>query len=288
MEPLPPLAFVDVPALLESSEPQPRVPWFWLGLGVSVGLMVTAAAVAMPSVQLAAAGVAFLTFLALPILMRWTLRDVTAQQRAVAQVGELVQLRRWPEAAGAAHAVLSRPMRSHQLRCEALVFLAAILTRYHQFERAISIHNFLIDNELLAPGGAYGLKIARAMALLRDEHLFDADRAISDLRRAGPAGSAGLALVELYRDVKTGHPADAIRIFEDKLPVLRDQLGHRLGDAYALAARAYDLANRSAEAADAFRRATLLAPWGELCRRYPEVHKLLGRYEPAPAPAELA
>ena len=126
------------------------------------------------------------------------------------------------------------------------------------------------------------------MSMLHEDHLFDADRAISELRRGPAAGSGALALLEIYRDVKTGHPAEAVELFEQKLPVLRDQLGHRSADAYALAARAYDLLGREADARTAFRNATLLAPVVELFRRYPEVQKLADRYKPAPAPAEAA
>jgi hypothetical protein len=93
---------------------------------------------------------------------------------------------------------------------------------------------------------------------------------MSELRRLeGDGESGGLALVEIYRDVKTGHPAEAIDVFQTKLPSLREQLGHRVADAYALAARAYQLLCREVEAADAWGRATLLAPALELVRRYP-------------------
>jgi hypothetical protein len=98
--------------------------------------------------------------------------------------------------------------------------------------------------------------------------------------------SAGLAIVEIYRHVKTGHPDDAIALFNAKLPAIREQLGHRASDAYALIARAYDLLERQSEAADAFQKATLLAPLAELLRRYPELQKLSGRFQPAPAPPE--
>jgi tetratricopeptide (TPR) repeat protein len=100
--------------------------------------------------------------------------------------------------------------------------------------------------------------------------------------------SAGLALVEIYRDVITGHPNEAIAIFEERLPVLRDQLGHRVADAYALAARAYDLLGRTVEAQAAYAKATVLSPLTELHRRYPELEKLAGRYQPSPAPPEAA
>jgi hypothetical protein len=124
------------------------------------------------------------------------------------------------------------------------------------------------------------------MAMLREDHLVDADRAISELRR-GPAAreSAGLALVELYRDVKTGHPAEAVELFEARHPVLRDQLGIRVCDAYGLAARAYDLLGRDSEAARAWERATLLSPPAELARRYPELQPLIGKLSPAEMPA---
>jgi hypothetical protein len=132
---------------------------------------------------------------------------------------------------------------------------------------------------------AHGIRLGRAMAMLHEDHLVDADRAISELRRTTQdRKSAGLALVEIYRDVKTGHPAEAIELFHESLPVLRQQLGHRTGDAYALLARAYDLLGREAEARDAYEKATVLTPISELRRRYPEVAKLSAKFTPAPAP----
>ena len=143
---------------------------------------------------------------------------------------------------------------------------------------------------MLDPASAYGLRLGRAMALLSEDHLVDADRAISELRRLGPPDrdSGGLALVEIYRDVKTGHPSEAVELFEKRRTSLRDHLGHRVADAYALAARAYDLLGRREEAQDAFAKATLLAPPPELYRRYAEVEKLKDRYTPTPAPPEAA
>jgi hypothetical protein len=147
------------------------------------------------------------------------------------------------------------------------------------------VQEYILEHVHLDPESAFGLRLGRAMALLREERLFDADRAISDLRRGVPGReSGGLALVEIYRDVKTGHPAEAIEMFEAKLGVMRDQLGHRVGDAYALAARAYDLLGREEEAKQAFGRGTLLAPVGELTRRYPELAGMVEKYPPAAAP----
>lgn len=293
MEDLTAIGFLDVPVLLEASQPQPRVPWLWLMAGGCFVLMIIAAFAGQEgagavALQVIASLLSILIFLAIPLLLRLTLRQLRAEQQVVSGVAELVHLRRWGEAAVLVQQFLSRPARTLQIRAEALIYLASVLSRYHRFDDAIAIQNYLLDNEFVGGSAAYGLKMGRAMAMLREDHLFDADRAINDLRRQGPPDSAGFALIDIYRDVKTGHPEDALKIFEDKLPALRDQLGHRLGDAYALAARAYDLLDRKTEAADAFQRATLLAPLIELCRRYPEVLKLIGRYEPAAAPAEMA
>ena len=84
----------------------------------------------------------------------------------------------------------------------------------------------MLENVQLDPNTAHALRLGRAMATVREEHLFDADRAISELRReVGDRDSAGLALIEIYRDVKTGHPAEAIDVFNSRLPALREQLG---------------------------------------------------------------
>lgn len=218
----------------------------------------------------------------------YTVRSLRAGQQQVQQIGELVQLRRWSEAAMALEVCLSQPAQTQQLRMQALAFLAPVLARLGRFDDAIAVQTHLIEDGRIDPSGLAALRLGRAMAMVHEDHLFDADRAITELRRGPAAGSGALALLEIYRDVKTGHPAEAAELFEQKLPVLRDQLGHRAADAYALAARAYDLLGRDAEARAAFNNATLLAPVVELFRRYPEVQKLADRYQPAPAPPEAA
>jgi hypothetical protein len=235
MEDLTSIGFLDVPVLLEASQPQPRVPWLWFATGGSLALMIIAGlsghdgpgGIAIQAIALLFS-VGF--FLSLPLLLRWTLRHLRAEQQVMAGISELVHLRRWAEAAAAVQHFLSRPVRTVQHRSEALIYLASILTRYHRFEEAISIHSYLLDNELVGAGTGYGLKLGRAMGMLREDHLFDADRAINDVRRSGPPDSAGFLLVDMYRDVKTGHPDDALAIFHGKLSPLRDQLGHRLAD----------------------------------------------------------
>jgi tetratricopeptide (TPR) repeat protein len=240
---------------------------------------------------------------------------------AVDALDELVQLRRWTDAATHAQRILSDGMLSAQRRMQALLSLATILLRYHRFDDARVVHDYLLNPEDGAPTAdgptGHSIRVARAMALLRDDRLVDADRAINELRRdvrnardearrgeaqareqrelheprdaiearesldareTAPIESAGLALVELYRDIKTGHPDEAVALFEDKRKALRDQLGHRVGDAWALVAKAYDLQGHADQARDAYLRATALCPPVELHRRYPETADLESKY----------
>lgn len=294
MEPAAPAGILEVDRLLDSSEPRPRLNPIWLMGGIFLLAILATAFVggAPQETRPLLAGLAGLVVVGAVAAMSaysiYMVRQLRAGQQQVQQIGELVQLRRWPEAAMALEVYLSQPARTQQLRVQALAFLAPVLARLGRFDDAIAVQTHLIEDGRVDPSGVAALRLGRAMSMLHEDHLFDADRAISELRRGPAAGSGALALLEIYRDVKTGHPAEAVELFEQKLPVLRDQLGHRSADAYALAARAYDLLGREAEARTAFRNATLLAPVVELFRRYPEVQKLADRYQPAPAPPEAA
>lgn len=289
--------FLDVPALLESSQPRPRVGLIWFAAGGFLLVVLGASLVSGQSetgrrvVETLSALLMLGVIAGMTLFTFLTVRKHRGEQQELEAAAELVQLRRWPEAAGVLQGALSRPARTAAMRGQALIYLGAVLARYHRFDDAIAVYDHLLDNNLVDAGTAHGLRLGRAMAMLRADHLFDADRALAELRRTvAGAGveSAGLALVEIYRDVITGHPNEAIAIFEERLPVLRDQLGHRVADAYALAARAYDLLGRTVEAQAAYAKATVLSPLTELHRRYPELEKLAGRYQPSPAPPEAA
>ena len=282
--------------LLDSSRPVPRSNWFWWGVGLFLLIVLGSAlaergaenAEARQMIGVVSAGATLGLMAGLSAVAISGVRRLRMQQLHVEQIGEQIQLKQFDRAAIGLDQYLSRPSRTPPLRVQALVYLAALLQRMERFEDAVRVQDTLLDEELLDQGTASALRLGRAMSLLREDHLVDADRAISELRR-GPAGAtAALALVELYRDVKTGHPAEALELFERRLADLRDQLGVRVSDAYALAARAYDLLGRKSEAQAAFGKATLLSPIGELFRRYPEVQKLAGQYRPTPTPGESA
>jgi len=287
--------FLDVATLLERSQPVGRAPWIWIGIALLTGTMLASgygsAHAGRPQQQLLStmASAAMLALMAGMAVFSWnTVRSHREEQRRIEAVEELVQLRRWPQAAGMLGLMLSAPMRTQQTRVQALLYLTSVLARYHRFGDAIAVEEYLLDNLQLDERTEYALLLARAMGLLHEDRLFDADRAISDLRRGSVEGreSAGLALIEIYRDVKTGHPAEAIAMFEQKRTILRQQLAHRLADAYGLAARAYDMQGFDDQACSNWRRATLLCPAGELRRRYAEVIPLIAKYQPAETPAE--
>jgi tetratricopeptide (TPR) repeat protein len=305
---------------------------------------------------------------AVVMALRSQFRARLRERRAVEVAAEMIQRRRWATAGMVLESVLARPMRAEPIRVRALTLLSMLLLRFERGEAALSVQDDLLNEDFADGLMVLTVKLSRAAALLREDRLFDADRAIADLRRgvsrlkrfvadraealararAAPsaqprpkqtdgAGSAddapaddplaerhadagadddqplpdlaqaaqetilspsddqdivaqataALTLIEIYRDVKTGHPTDALDAYRAKLPALRDALGHRVADAHALAARALDLLNRPEEAAAAYERATLLAPAAELHHRYAELDPLLGRYKPAPAPGAI-
>jgi tetratricopeptide (TPR) repeat protein len=271
--------------------PRPHSNWVWYAGGLVVLLLI---ATAIPSdagglMQLAGS-LAMLGLVAAFILFTtFTVRAVRMEQNQLQAIEELLQLRRWAEAAAMLIGLLSAPMRSHSSRALALIFLAKAMARFHRWGEVVEVCEHLLSADMLDGDTAHALRLERAMSLLHEDRLFDADRAIAELRRSPQAaGSGGLALVELYRDVKTGHFDDAMARFAEKLPLMRRQLGVRVADAHALVARAHDLLERSREAAASWRKATLLSPPGELARRYAELATMVQRYEAAQAPVEAA
>lgn len=295
----PPSTFLDVTTLLDRSQPRMRGNWLWLAGGAFMLLVLGSALLSGQSGVMARlvsifSAIAMVGLIAGMGLMTWlAVKSARTEHMQLQSIEELIQLRRWAQAAALLEQMLSRPTRTPGGRVQALIYLAPVLARYNRFDDAITVHNHLLETLNLDDGTAHAVRLGRAMAMLRVDHLLDADRAINEMRRdlrdAGASSehdafdgieSAGLTLVEMYRDVKTGHPAEAIEVFEKKLPLLRRQLSHRCADAWALAARAYDQLGRETEAQRAYANATLLSDRSELERRYPEVVSLASKYCP--------
>jgi tetratricopeptide (TPR) repeat protein len=287
--------FFDVSTLLETSMPRPRVAWMRFGLAAVVLGWGFAWYFGRENPQ-AEETISLLSSVGLAILVGMmglagvlAARALRFERAQLDAIEDLIELRRWPEAAMMLQSFLLRPARSLAARAQALLFLAMVLGRYHRFDESVAVHDYILREIPMDAAMSHLVQLGRAMALLREDHLLDADRAISELRR-GSRGvdSAGLALVELYRDVKTGHPDEAVAAFEKRLPVMRRMLGHRVADAWGLVARAYDLLGREPQARQAYANATVLTPMVELMRRYPELSPLSEKFVATAAPAEVA
>jgi tetratricopeptide (TPR) repeat protein len=281
----------DIPALLEQSVPRGGAHRLWYAAGVFLLVVMIATYLVgqSPAMEALVGSISFLLMLLLlivmPLIMMVAVRRQRREQQAIESVHELVQLRRWHEAAEILQGLLSRPLRQMQHRMQALMYLMAVLARYERFSDAIAVQEHLLGSEMLDENARHAVRLARAMALLRDDRLYDADAAIGELRRSLAAGeSAGMALVELYRDIKTGHPEEAVEIFQRKLPLMEQQLGMRVADAHVLMAAAFDRLGEAEQAGRHYRNATLLGAAVELHRRYPETAALATRYEAASPP----
>ena len=128
MEPAAPAAILEVDRLLESSEPRPRINPIWMMGGIFLLAIVAAAFVGgapqeSRPVLAALAGLLVLgAVAAMSAYSIYIVRQLRAGQQQVQQIGELVQLRRWPEAAMALEVYLSQPSRTQQLRVQAWRF----------------------------------------------------------------------------------------------------------------------------------------------------------------------
>ncbi|HZZ43900.1 MAG TPA: hypothetical protein VFE58_13265 [Tepidisphaeraceae bacterium] len=287
--------FLGVERLLEKSKPGGSAGWVWYGagglvlLGLLGGIGGTKPTQEELVVQVASAGMMMLIVIGMGTAIWVKLQRFREEQRRLGEVDEFIQLRRWVEAGLALEVMLSRPMRSPTHRVQGLVYLASVLGRYQRFTDALAVQEYLLKHVQFDRAGEFTLKVGRAMAMLREDHLVDADRAMSELRKlSGGQASGGLALVEIYRDIKTGHAAEAIEIFNKRSVVIREQLGHRAGDVHALVARAQDMAGDEAAAQKAWGDATVLTPARELVRRYPEVAGVAEKYVAAVMPGGMS
>src|SRR3954469_3824276 len=120
-----PPPFLPVQELLELSRPEPRVAWVGWGAGLLLGIVIGSALLtshfeALRTPVRAISVVAMFAVVAL--LMSATVATVRRHQeaqRAVDAAGEMVQLRRWAEAAMLLQQILSRPARTANQRTQA-------------------------------------------------------------------------------------------------------------------------------------------------------------------------
>src|SRR3954454_6953838 len=120
-----PPPFLPVQELLEFSRPEPRVAWVGWGAGLLLVIVITSALITSHFEQLrtpvrAVSVVAM--FAIVGMLMSATLSTVRLHQQAqrlIDAAGEMVQLRRWAEAAVLLQQILSHPARTANQRTQA-------------------------------------------------------------------------------------------------------------------------------------------------------------------------
>ena len=76
-------------------------------------------------------------------------RQQRQEQQAIEAVEELVQLRRWDEAAAMLDGLLSHPTRTNAARVQALVYLCSVLARYHRFADVMTVQDFLLGTRVV-------------------------------------------------------------------------------------------------------------------------------------------
>lgn len=268
---------LDVDALLDGSESTGnRVPaWLLLlVLAMAVGLLFRNDESQQLWLILNAA------LLGLGGLIVWmvahTARRHRREQESLALAHQNVQLRQWAAAASGLATLLSRPMLIPQARIQALIYLSAVLAHYQRFGDVAKVHDYILQRAQLDPGTDQRLRSASIWAMLREDRLVDADRAIVELRRScGSTRSPSLAMAELYRDIKTGHGEEALAEFHSDLPMLRQQLGHRSADAWALASCASRAMGKLDDARTMARNALLLGDARDILSRFPETEASL-------------
>jgi hypothetical protein len=207
---------------------------------------------------------------------------------ALESAGELIQLRQWPKAAELLYGLLSSPMRTPQTRLGALSFLIHVLNRFHRNADAIEVYDYLLDQQRLDEYSVYNLRAGRAMAMLKDDRLYDADKAIGQLRQTGPSDSPPLIVLELFHALKTGRSRDLLEMYAGRRDYLKVELGPKSADAHAFAAAAFFQLGDAGRAGECWFLATVIAPPTELVGRFPELGGVSGACLPAAFPRESA
>src|SRR5688572_25648757 len=142
--------FLDVPALLENSQPKNRGGMLLYAVGFFI-LVVLMSAYAQKTQQGGAIVQALSSLLMLGLMiamgvMTWmAAKSLQREQAQLEAIEELIQLRKWQEAALLVDGLLSRPTRTPQARTQALVYLAAVVARYHRFSDAVSVYEHLLE-----------------------------------------------------------------------------------------------------------------------------------------------
>lgn len=279
---------------VDQSRPRPRFPLMPVmlvgGVAIMVGLLMGDAP--SDAGKLAQRGLAYLIPLVLlGLAVAWggyMSRQLRDEEEAVCQIEDAVRLRTYEPMIWTLAGLLSRPMLSPLARARALFAYVGAMVKFGRFEEAALAVDLMLDEGV--PVGMVGsLRGARAYAMLREDRLFDADRALTDIKKMGRDGPMGalLALSEQYRDVRTGHADDVLEKHSARRTLVAGHISTRVADLDALAAWAALRLGQRELASALWRRATTVGQASELTERYPELSSVAGELSPTPLPAEL-
>src|SRR5687767_10387162 len=157
--------FLDVHALLERSQPRLHGNVLWVVAGafllvVLVSSFASAQSPALEALVRVLSAVAMLGVIGAMMAVTWmAVKRQRGEMQQLEAVAELVQLRRWPEAAYVLRGLLSQPTRTPAARVQGLIFLATVLARYHRFADAILVHEHLLDHVNLDDSTAHALRL---------------------------------------------------------------------------------------------------------------------------------
>lgn len=215
-------------------------------------------------------------------------RRILREQQTVEEAEGSIRFRRYDRALWLLLGVLSGAMISPFQRARALGMYVAVLGRLGRHEQTVKLVEMMLEEGVLL-STVPALRTVRIHALLREDRLVDADRAITELKRSGREGHTGalLALAEAYRDVRTGHGGDLLEAHDRRRAVVASEIGTRVADLYALAAWAARRGGDIDKARQFWRRATLLGIERELVERYPELSDVARELPAEPLPPEL-
>ena len=125
--------FLDVPVLLEQSQPQRQNGWLRYA-AIALVMLVLGSMIAgqgSPQVQqglsLMGSLMMLLVIVGMGVVTWQAVQRQREEQRQIESIEELIQLRRWPQAAAILNAILSVPSRSLQGRVQALIYLSSVL-----------------------------------------------------------------------------------------------------------------------------------------------------------------
>jgi len=296
-EPFHPPTPDQVAALLERHPP--RAPQRWLGVVLLLGMLVMvtlATVVSHPLTWLLPWGylIGMIVFISQRVRQH---RKIDQQSQ---QAHDMTMLRQHPEALRLLWGFIPAAATRATLQGQAIALMAHNLFQIGAHEAALVVFDHLRDQVPIDHPAAQQVAVRRAISLLMEDRLSDADDAIRRLtgaldEYAGTDLPALLLTAQLLQQTRTHHNNDAILTagqpdtFTDTLR----PLGTDAAYAHALVALAYQRESSKSQepsiaqtlrnrAQDAWSNATLLLPRASLAFRFPELNEVTLSDAPVP------